>query len=220
MHRATICSAEPSSAKLDGLVSEIGGFEISRITNESSKSLIVDPDDWRTPLVRYLENPGNIADRKVQWQALKYVMLDNTLYHRTIDGLLLKCLGLNQSMIAMGLVHEGICGTHESAHKIKWLLRHAGFYWPTMPNYCFRYYKGCKSYQNFRDVQLAPTAMLHPLIQPWSFCGWALDFIGQIHHASSKGHRFVLVDTDYFTKWTEAVPLKNMTHTEVIHFIS
>jgi transposase InsO family protein len=30
----------------------------------------------------------------------------------------------------------------------------------------------------------------------------------------------VLVATDYFTKWTEVVPLKNMTHREVIHFIS
>jgi hypothetical protein len=30
----------------------------------------------------------------------------------------------------------------------------------------------------------------------------------------------VLVATDYFTKWTEAIPLKNMTHREVIHFIS
>jgi hypothetical protein len=29
----------------------------------------------------------------------------------------------------------------------------------------------------------------------------------------------VLVATDYFTKWTEAVPLKNMTHGEVIQFI-
>jgi hypothetical protein len=25
---------------------------------------------------------------------------------------------------------------------------------------------------------------------------------------------------DYFTKWMEAVPLKNMTHRGVIHFIS
>jgi transposase InsO family protein len=28
------------------------------------------------------------------------------------------------------------------------------------------------------------------------------------------------VAADYFTKWTEVVPLKNMTHKEVIHFIS
>jgi hypothetical protein len=34
-------------------------------------------------------------------------MLDNTLYHRTIDDLLLKCLGSDQSKIAMEEVHEG-----------------------------------------------------------------------------------------------------------------
>ena len=30
----------------------------------------------------------------------------------------------------------------------------------------------------------------------------------------------MLVATDYFTKWTEAVALKNMTHKEVIEFIT
>jgi hypothetical protein len=179
-----------------------------------------DPDDWRTPLVHYLENPGHIADRKVGRQALKYIMLDNTLYRQTIDDLLLKCLGSNQSKIAMGEVHEGICCSHQSAHNMKWLLHRAGFYWPTMLNDCFRYYKGCESCQKFGDVQLAPTAMLHPIIKPWPFHGWALDFIGQIHPASSKGHRFVLVAMNYFTKSTEAVLLKNMIHREVTHFIS
>jgi transposase InsO family protein len=29
----------------------------------------------------------------------------------------------------------------------------------------------------------------------------------------------VLVAIDYFTKWTKAIPLKNITHREVIHFI-
>jgi hypothetical protein len=115
----TIYSGEPSSAKSDGPVSEIRGSEISRILDESSEMTTVNPDDWKTPLLHYLENHGHIADRKVWRQALKYVMLDNTLYHQTIDGLLLKCLGSNQSKIAMGEVHEGICGTHQSTHKMK-----------------------------------------------------------------------------------------------------
>jgi hypothetical protein len=88
-----------------------------------------------------------------------------------------------------------------------------------MLNDCFRYYNGCESCQKFGDVQLAPAAMLHHIIKPWPFRGWVLDFVGQIHPASSKCHRFVLVPTDYFTKWTEAVPLKNMMHREVIQFI-
>ena len=47
-----------------------------------------------------------------------------------------------------------------------------------------------------------------------------MDFIGQINPPSSKGHHFVLVATDYFTNWAEVVPLKNMTHREMIEFIT
>jgi hypothetical protein len=46
-----------------------------------------------------------------------------------------------------------------------------------------------------------------------------LDFIGEIHPSLTKGHQFVLVATDYFTKWVEAMPLKKMTHQEVISFV-
>jgi hypothetical protein len=109
-------------------------------------------------------------------------------------------LGSDQSKIVVGEVYEGICVAHQLAHKMKWLLRRAGFYWSNMPNDCFRYYKGCESCQRFKNVQLAPAAMLHPIVKPWPFRGWDLDFVSQIHHSSSKGHRFVLVTTDYFTK--------------------
>jgi hypothetical protein len=67
---------------------------------------------------------------------------------------------------------------------------------------------------------LVPAAELHPIIKPWPFRGWGLDFIGEIHPSSSKGHQFVLFATYYFTKWTEAVSLKNMTHKEVIEFVT
>jgi hypothetical protein len=90
--------------------------------------MMADRDDWRTPLVRYLENSSHIIDRKVQRQGLKYIFLDNILYCQTIDDLLLKCLGSDQSKIAMGEVHYDICDTHQSAHKMKWLLHHAEFY--------------------------------------------------------------------------------------------
>ena len=69
-------------------------------------------------------------------------------------------------------------------------------------------------------LQLVPATLMHPIIKPWPFRGWGLDFIGQINPPSSKGHRFMLVATDYFTKRTEAVPFKNMTHKEIIEFIT
>jgi hypothetical protein len=66
----------------------------------------------------------------------------------------------------MGEVHEGICGTHQSDRKMKWLLRRAGFYWPTMVFDCFKYYKGCEECQRFGDDQLVPTTLMHPIIKP------------------------------------------------------
>ena len=80
-----------------------------------------------------------------------------------------------------------------------------------------RYYKECEECQKFGDIHLAPAAMMHP-IKPWSFRGWELNFIGQLH--SLKGHRFMLVATDCFTKWTEAIRLKNMMHKKIIEFIA
>jgi hypothetical protein len=60
---------------------------------------------------------------------------------------------------------------------------------------------------------------MNSIVKLWPFRGWGLDFIGAIHPRSYKGHWFILVAMDYFTKWTEAVPLRNMTHLEVISFV-
>jgi hypothetical protein len=166
----------------------------------------------------YQRSEGS-RNRKVHRQVLKYTLIDDDLYRRTIDGLLLKCLSDEQARIATGEVPEGICGSHQSAFKMKWTLQRAGLYWLTMVNDCVKYQKGCEACQRFRNVQSAPASMLHRIIEPWPFKVWGLDFIGEVHSASSKGHKFILVATDYFTKWTEAVPLRNMTHREVINFV-
>jgi hypothetical protein len=71
------------------------------------------------------------------------MVLDGDLYRRTIDGMLLKYLNEEQAKVAMREVHEGMCGSHQSAHKMKWMLKRAGFYWPTMVADCFKYFKGC-----------------------------------------------------------------------------
>jgi hypothetical protein len=52
--------------------------------------------------------------------------------------------GSHQS-VAMGEVHEGLCGSQQSAHKMHWMLRRVGVYWPTMLVDCFKYYKGCEA---------------------------------------------------------------------------
>jgi hypothetical protein len=132
---------------------------------------------------------------------------------------LLKCLGDEQAKEAVWEVHDGICGAHQSAYNMKWLLRRARFYCPTMVDDFIKYQNGCEACQRFRNMQLAPVGVMNSIVNLWSFRGCGLDFIGEIHPGSSKGHRFILVATDYVNKWTEAVPLRNMTRREVISFV-
>jgi hypothetical protein len=152
--------------------------ELSNQPSKTPSDVGADLHDWRTPLVAYLRDPSVKVDKSVRRSAFKYVLHNDELYRRTVEDLLLKCLGTDQARIAMGEVHEGICGMHQSAPKMKWLLHRAGFYWPTMMTDCFRYNKGYEECQRFRNIQLVSAAMLHPIIKPWPFHDWGLDFIG------------------------------------------
>jgi hypothetical protein len=84
---------------------------------------------------------------------------------------------------------------------------------------CFKYYKGCQDYQRFGAIQMAPADLLHQIIKPWPFRGWGMDMIVQINPPTSKGHKWLLAATDYFTKWVESIPMKNVTTRDVVNFI-
>jgi hypothetical protein len=92
--------------------------------------------DWRLPLLECIRDPGKIMDKKVKQQVLKYKSLDDDLYWRTIDDVLVKCLGEKQAKVAVREVHDGICGAHQLAYKMNWLLQRSRFYWLTMIDDC------------------------------------------------------------------------------------
>ena len=60
---------------------------------------------------------------------------------------------------------------------------------------------------------------MNPIIEPWPFRGWGIDLISQIYLLSSIGRKFILVATDYFTKWVETILLKTMTSKNMIDFV-
>jgi len=59
---------------------------------------------------------------------------------------------------------------------------------------------------------------LHPIQVEQPFMRWGIDFIGPINPPSSAGHRWILTATDYFTRWTEAVALKESNESVVLNF--
>ena len=133
------------------LAQEASGYK-PMIKDVEVEIVTVAADDWRYDVFNYLKNPSQSASRKLRYKALSYVLLESDLFYRTIVGVLLKGLSADQARVVMDEVHEGICGTHQSAQKIKWLLRRVGYFWPTMLEDCFGYYRGCQDCQKFGTI--------------------------------------------------------------------
>lgn len=60
---------------------------------------------------------------------------------------------------------------------------------------------------------------LQPIVVEEPFAQWGLDFVGMINTSSSTGHKWILTATDYFTRWSKAVPLKNSSKSEILAFL-
>jgi hypothetical protein len=95
-------------------------------------------------IIDYLKDASKKVERHVRFHATKYILLEEELYYRTIDGILFKCLGDDDARRLMGEIREGVCGAHESAFKMKWMIRRNGYYWPTILEDCFKYLRGCQ----------------------------------------------------------------------------
>ncbi|CAN6712866.1 unnamed protein product [Malus baccata var. baccata] len=104
-------------------------------------------EDWRSPIIHHLKDPSSPTSKKNRQQATKYVLWAKNLLRKTPDGLLLKCLGQEESMRVMAEVHEGICGAHQAGTKMRWLLRRYGYFWPDMEKDCKSYARGCEECQ-------------------------------------------------------------------------
>jgi hypothetical protein len=97
--------------------SESGNIGSSELVNEfdSVKDGGTIQTDWRLPLLECIRDPRKIMDKKVKRQVLKYTSLDDELYWRTIDDVLLKCLGEEQNKVAVQEENDVICGVHQAA---------------------------------------------------------------------------------------------------------
>ncbi|KAH9331764.1 hypothetical protein KI387_003872, partial [Taxus chinensis] len=62
------------------------------------------------------------------------------------------------------------------------------------------------------------TLPLHPISVDQPFMQWELEFIRVINPNLSQGQKWILTTTEYFTKWTEAVALKEANESSILDF--
>eukprot|EP00253_Pinus_taeda_P035592 PITA_35592 len=71
----------------------------------------------------------------------------------------------------------------------------------------------CGGRQKLQPFPLKPIEVSAPFQQ------WGLDFLGEIHPASSGQHRWILTATNYFTKWIKAIPIRQATDVVIISIL-
>uniref|UniRef100_A0A2N9FTM9 Integrase catalytic domain-containing protein n=1 Tax=Fagus sylvatica TaxID=28930 RepID=A0A2N9FTM9_FAGSY len=153
-----------------------------------------DQEDWRASIKAKLISPIVTADLK---EIKDYTLISGDLYRRLPGGVLARCISLEEAKERLPEVHEKTCGD-------------GGSYQPLPQTSAAGILLAKHECRSSRDTKPMPNLPV-PLQQ-------RRDLIGPINPASG-GCIWILVATEYFTKWVEAIPLRKATGAAVANFI-
>ena len=154
---------------------------------------------------------------KVQRKAPRFWMSeDKKLYIYSFSGPYLLCVHPDTSESLLEELHEGVCGSHTGMRFSSHRAVTQGYWWPGMQKEAQEYVRKCDQCQRFAPNIHQLGGVLNPLSNPWPFAQWGLDIVGPFPKAIGN-KKYLLVGTDYFTKWVEA--LANIRDVDVKRFI-
>jgi len=178
--------------------------------------------DWREPIKHYIvtgELPKNRWQaRKMRIVSAKFCLSKNSLYRRGVSDPYLLCIFGPEVEIVMSEVHEDLCGSHSSGRAMAFKIKRMGYYWPTMITDYVKYAQRCKRCQLHAPLIHQPSELFSSISAPYPFMRWSMDIIGPLHR-STRGVQYLLVLTDYFSKWIEAEAYVNIKDSAVKTFI-
>ncbi|CAM8989666.1 unnamed protein product [Rhodiola kirilowii] len=184
----------------------------------------IEREDWRQPIIDFLDHQKLPTDPRhkveIRRRAPRFIHYKGTLYRRSFLGQWLRCLNEEEVVEVMQEAHAGICGAHQSGPKLYDRVKRMGYYWPTVVQDCVDFAKKCNACQFNANFIHHPPEHLHPTVASWPFEAWGLDVVGPINPKASNGHTYILAATDYFSKWADAVTLREVKKENVVEFIT
>lgn len=98
----------------------------------------------------------------------------------------------------------GHLGTKKTLLKIR-----QRFYWPGLQNDVRSYVAGCSTCMRRKGPQKTKQAPMQIVRSGYPMERLAIDILGELPE-TRQGNRYIVVIADYFTKWAECFPMKNM----------
>ena len=178
---------------------------------------------WMDPIIQFLSKDVLPEDKseveKIRRKAPRFWLSeDQKLYKRFFSRPYLLCIHPEVSELLLKELHEGICGSHTGGRSISHWAITQGYWWPNMQKEELEYTKKCDQCQKFAPNTHQPRGFLNPFSSPWPFAQWGLDIVGLFPKAAGN-KKYLLVGTDYFTKWVEAEFLANIWDVDVKKFV-
>ena len=156
---------------------------------------------------------------KVRRKAPRFWLFeDRKLYKCSFSGPYLLCVYPEASESLLEELHERVCRSHTGGRSLSHRDITQGYWWPGMQKEAQEYVKKCDQFQRFASNIHQPGGVLNPFSNPWPFAQWGLDIVGPFPKAVGN-KKYLLVCTNYFTKWVEVELLANIRDVDVKRFI-
>lgn len=128
-----------------------------------------------------------------------------------------RCVRNDEIIYILKSFHDEPCGGHFPAKRTTFKILSLGYYWPSIFKDNKEYVKSCDSCQRMGIRTTTDEIPLQPQVHLDPFDKWVLEFIGPIN-PTSKGKKYILVCTNYVTKWVEAKALVLETEQTLVNF--
>ena len=177
---------------------------------------------WMMEIQAFLQDATLPEDReggeRIAQVSQRNVLVEETLFRRGANGVLLKCIPQKQGIELLTNVHEGECGAHASSRSLVSKAFCQDFYWPTALQDAADLVRQCRACQFHAKHAHQPAQALQTILLSWPFAVWGLDILGPFKKAR-RGYEYIYVAIAKFTKWPEAYPVVKIDKHSALKFI-
>ncbi len=183
-------------------------------------------DNWYDQMLQFLTEgvlPAEMSPdqrKKFALRSRPFMVIAGSLYRTGADQIIRRCVPEEEQKAVLQEAHLGTAGGHFSGEVRGRKILQAGLWWPMMLKDAHKLVQGCVVCQRIGQPTSADRMQDHLILPLEPFQKWGLDFVGPIKPKGGRtGARYILVATDYATKWVEAIALRDNKAASVARFL-